>query len=176
MNRLQRLVIGLGAGALCSCTVNDSPDYSQYEAYNYSELQYSQTYDVNPDNYSQYPITGSGMVTVPESYHVGAYHSPTRAKDRDRNWVSNQNPQGYTIEIANDQKAAKVASKLYRAPKNDRMAEIKYQQNGSTYYKGLYGSYNSYEDAQKALNALPEDLKQGAGIKNWGSVQSNMAN
>lgn len=175
MNRLQYLIMSLGAGVLCSCTVDDSPDYSQYAAYNYSELQYTQSYDANPDMYSQYPMSGSGMVTVPESYHVGANHSPTPAKDSDKNWVSNQNPQGYTIEIAQDQKAAKVASTLYKAPKNNRMAEIKATKNGSTYYKGLYGSYPSYEEAQKALNSLPDDIKQGAGIKNWGSVQSNMS-
>jgi septal ring-binding cell division protein DamX len=113
-------------------------------------------------------------VVVPDSYHVGEYHSPVSFKDRDKGWVSSQNPQGYTIELADDQKASKVAQKLYKAPKNDRMAQVRYQKNGKPYYKGVYGTYNSPEAAQKALDQLPAELKQGAGVKSWGSVQENL--
>ena len=82
-----------------------------------------------------------------------------------------QNAQGYTIELADGDKAAQVAGALYKAPKNQRTAEVKYQQGGKTYYKGLYGSYPSYDAAQQALSTLPADVKQKAGIKSWGSVQ-----
>ncbi len=76
--------------------------------------------------------------------------------------------------MADGEKASQVAQTLYKAPKNDRMAQIKYQRNGKDYYKGLYGSYDSPEAAQKALDALPPDIKQGAGIKNWSNVQGNL--
>ncbi|MFI4919644.1 MAG: SPOR domain-containing protein, partial [Legionellales bacterium] len=112
-------------------------------------------------------------VVVPESYHVGAYHSPVSFKDMDQSWVSRQNPQGYTIEIADDAKASEVARKLYNTPKNDRMAQVQYQRNGRVYYKGVYGTYSSSDAAQKALDALPPDIKQGAGVKTWSSIQSN---
>lgn len=54
------------------------------------------------------------------------------------------------------------------------MAQVKYYQNGKTHYKGLYGTYDSQEAAQKALESLPPEIKQGAGIKDWGSVQGNL--
>ena len=173
--------IGLVAFALCvttlsGCmTVNES-GYSNYQPYTYDNTQvYSENYTVSND-YGPGDMAPRGQVVVPESYHVGAYHSPASAKDQDSTWVSNQNPAGYTIEIADDEKAAMVAKQLYQIPKNDRMAEIKYQRDGKDYYKGLYGSYSSQEEAQKALSTLPDNVKKNAGIKNWGSVQSNVKN
>jgi septal ring-binding cell division protein DamX len=115
-----------------------------------------------------------GEVSVPESYHVGQYQSPVSFKDRDRNWVTSQNAQGYTIELADDEKPAVVAKKLYNAPKNDRRAQIKYQRGGKSYYKGLYGTYNTPAEAQKALESLPDDVKKSAGVTSWGNVQGNL--
>ena len=111
-------------------------------------------------------------VIVPESYHVTATAAPTRPKDVDRSWVSSQNPQGYTIELAEGDKAAQVAGVLYRAPKAERSAEVKSKRG----YTGVYGSYPSYEAAQQTLNALPDDVKQRAAIKTWGSVQGELGN
>lgn len=135
---------------------------------------------IDSEGYEDYQIhSGRGYyqppekkgVVVPETYHVGAYHSPSSHKDRDSQWVSRQNPHGYTIEVANDPKASQVAKKLFQAPKNDRRAQIKYHRAGQTYYKGLYGSYSSYQEAQNALNQLPEEIKQGARIQSWSNVQ-----
>lgn len=175
MKKLRLLVISLSAGCLSACnTTTNETVYTAYQPYKYEDMQYyTQTYsggaDYSGENYPR------EEVTVPDSYHVGAYHSPTRAKDRDKNWVSSQNPQGYTIMIAEDEKPSKVAGKLYQLPKNDRMAEIKYQRDGKNYYQGVYGSYSSQEEAQKALDALPAEVKQQAGVKNWNSVQSNIS-
>jgi septal ring-binding cell division protein DamX len=121
-----------------------------------------------------YQPTQKAEVEVPESYYVGPSHSPVSFKDKDNEWVRSQNPQGYTVEVADDEKASKVAGKLYKLPKNDRMAQIRYQRGGKGYYKGIYGSYDSQEAAQKAMSALPEDVRAGAAVKNWGSVQGNM--
>jgi len=183
MNTFSWVSLAVCVGALSSCGVSNQTTYVDYQPlpYAYDQTQYySQSYG----SMQQYPGTMSdgsydnyqskSAVDVPDSYHVGAYRSPQRAKDSDRNWVVNQNPQGYTIEVADDQKPAAVAGKLYRMPKNNRMGEVRYQRNGSAYYKGLYGSYSSQEEAQKALDALPPDLKQGAGVKTWGSVQSHV--
>ena len=112
-------------------------------------------------------------VSVPESWHVGSMRAPVSAKDQDSSWVSKQSPTGYTIEITEDEKAALVANKLTRLPKTDRTAEVRYKRNGKQVYKGVYGSYGSQEEAQKALDALPDDVKSGAGVTNWGSLQSN---
>lgn len=112
-------------------------------------------------------------VVVPDSYHVGdSTPAPVTFKQRDTSWVNKQNPQGYTIELNNSDNATSVASSLQKAPKSEPTAEVKYRQDGKQYYKGVYGSYPTYEAAQKALNALPEDVKQGASVKTWGNIQS----
>lgn len=147
---------------------NESQLYAQG---NYRNLQYRYY-----DNYRQSQPQQQQSVTVPETYHVGAYHSPASFKDRDRDWVASQNPRNYTIEIADGDKAAQVAQKLYKAPKTDRTGQVQYERNGKSYYKGVYGSYDSPEAAQKALDSLPPELKQSAGVKTWGSVQGNVSN
>lgn len=173
------LVIGICSVSLSSCTAYEESYTPSYETYSNSNSQfYTQDYS-QMNNYkytyaTRYDIQQTQQVAVPDSYHVGEYHSPVSFKDRDRTWVAGQNPQGYTIEVADEEKAAHVAQKLFKAPKSDRMAQVKYQRNGKPYYKGLYGSYDNAEDAQKALDALPPEIKQGAGVKNWGSVQNNL--
>ncbi|HBI22214.1 MAG TPA: SPOR domain-containing protein [Legionella sp.] len=160
--------------SLSSCMLNEQSSTNDYVPYGY---QNSDLYPEGYENVSTYnePTVKQTNVVVPDSYHVGAYHSPASPKDRDRNWVSQQNRRGYTIEIANGEKAAHVAGALQKVPKSDRMAEVKYQSGGKAYYKGLYGSYDSQEAAQQALSALPDEVKQGAGVKTWESVQNNLS-
>ncbi|KGP63032.1 hypothetical protein EP47_00610 [Legionella norrlandica] len=171
--RIKYLALSIFVMNLSSCMVYEDTYTSGYQVYTYDYSQlYPQTYyTMHNDSYDYRPAQG---VVVPDSYHVGEYHSPVSFKDRDKSWVHNQNPQGYTIELADDEKAALVAQKLYKAPKNDRMAQVRYHRNGKAYYKGLYGTYDSPEAAQKALESLPPEVKQGAGIKNWGSIQGNL--
>lgn len=172
-NQLKLIIVACYAVNLSSCAMYDD-SLTSYQSYTYSDsnLFPQNNYRVSTYGYQDQSTRG---VSVPDSYHVGQYHSPVSFKDRDRSWVSSQNPQGYTIEVADDEKAAMVAKKLYKAPKNDRMAQVKYQRNGKAYYKGLYGTYDSAEAAQKALESLPPEIKQGAGVKNWGSVQGNLS-
>ncbi|WP_133138420.1 SPOR domain-containing protein [Legionella genomosp. 1] len=175
MNTLKIASIAIVVVHLSSCTMNNpSTSYSTYETYNYENMQYyghgvgSVDYGNYGNNQGYYPPS---QATVPDSYYTGGNNRPVSHKDQDRNWVNNQNPQGYTIEIADGEKASQVAGKLYKTPKTDRTAQIKYYRDGKTYYKGVYGTYNTQEEAEKALNALPENVKQGAGVRNWGSVQ-----
>ena len=168
------LILGFCAVNLCSCIVSDEHYTPKYQAYTYDDNQMYVPKNYTASDAVYRNSNSSQTVTVPESYHVGEYHSPVSFKDRDRTWVSGQNPQGYTIELAEGEKAAQVAQKLYNTPKNDRMAQVKYQVNGKAYYKGVYGTYPDASSAQKALDALPDDVKSGAGIKNWGSLQQNL--
>ncbi len=172
--KIRFLFLGVCIGNLSSCMVYEEYNTASYQTYTYNDAQLYPQADYRMYNYGYQNGPSQSGVSVPDSYHVGEYHSPVSFKDRDRNWVSGQNPQGYTIQVADDEKASKVAQKLYKAPKNDRMAQIKYQRNGKAYYKGLYGTYDSQEAAQKALDELPPEIKQGAGVTNWGNVQNNL--
>jgi len=172
-NQFKLIAIVLCSLNLTACILGEESSNTVYTNYVYDDRQfYPQGYYQRNEYSSSY--SSGQSVEVPESYHVGAYHSPVSSKDRDRSWVEGQNPQGYTIEVADEEKAAQVANKLYKAPKADRMAQVKYQRNGKPYYKGLYGTYDNAEAAQKALDSLPAEIKQGAGVKNWGSIQQNI--
>lgn len=170
--------------SLSACGMMHTDGESNYYApYSFGQTQQTSTAPLYPDGYDNTsgggayaPGSSQRVVTVPESYHVGSAHSPASFKDRERSWVSRQNPQNYTIELGDNEKASAVASTLQKAPKDARKAEIKYDRNGTRHYKGVYGTYSSYESAQKALNALPEDVKKNAGVKTWGSVQSSTGN
>ena len=158
--------------SLSACTSYSPGEYSDNQNYApQGTLLYPEGYDsrVYSETYQE-----KKSVVVPETYHVGAYHSPTPHTDRDREWVNGQNSQGYTIELADGDKASQVANTLLNAPKSERMAEVKYQRDGKTYYKGLYGTYPTYEAAAQALSTLPTEVKQKASVKTWGSVQSGV--
>ncbi len=179
-NTVKLLATSLSALYLTSCGMYSDSEQIVYNSFPtetyqmYSQESYPVNYYTNYNyNYKENYRQNQGVV-VPDSYHVGQHHSPQSFKDRDRLWVNSQNPGSYTIELADDEQAAAVAQKLYKAPKDDRRAQIKYQRNGKSYYKGLYGTYDNAEAAQKALNALPENVRTKAGVKNWGSVQSNL--
>ncbi|WP_058520091.1 SPOR domain-containing protein [Legionella tucsonensis] len=167
--KINLALIAIGAFIISSCTKES--DYMTYPAYSYTDT--TEPYAMksyNMVNYD-YRYQQKQEVKVPNSYYVGELHSPTSFKDRDQSWVNSQNPQGYTIELVENDKASRVAQVLYKAPKNDRIAQVKYDRDGKTRYKGVYGTYNTAEEAQKALNALPPEIKSSASVINWSSVQ-----
>ncbi len=172
LKKTQLFSLLLCISSLPACTSYGPSSTSSYQYSTEDTQLYPAKYESNIYLSDQYQE--SKQVIVPESYHMGANHSPTTHTDRDRSWMNSQNSEGYTIELGNSDKASEVAKTLYKAPKNDRMAEIKYQKEGKTYYKGLYGSYPTLEAAEQALKALPEDVKQTAGVKTWGSVKTGV--
>lgn len=189
MNSQQFLVFCVGVSCLSACQTVQRPGHG-YEDNSYfvesdeTGRPYNLSYVTNEsyrngllyENAVESGVDDSQQheVVVPDSYHVGNNHAPVAHHDRDKNWVSNQSPQSYTIEIADSEKPAEVAKQLFVAPKKEHTAEVEYYQNGSVHYKGLYGSYPNYESAKKALDALPDNLKQQAGIKSWQDVQGKV--
>ncbi|MFZ4077344.1 MAG: SPOR domain-containing protein [Legionellaceae bacterium] len=173
--KTKTIAITVCLASLSACSTFNTDTYNS----NYSNYRNQPALQLYPEGYENTQVyaataTEKKAVVVPESYHVGTYQAPASFKDRDISWVSSQNPQGYTIELADGEQAAEVAGALQKAPKNERMAEVKYQNQGKAYYKGVYGSYPSFDAAQQALNSLPEDVKKSAGVKTWGSVQSSV--
>ena len=171
-NTKRIITVCLCISGLSACTSYQSSTNPIYQYSNEDTHYYPMGYQNNPYSSDQYQA--SKTVVVPESYHMSLNHSPTPHTDRDRTWMNSQNAQSYTIELADGDKASDVAKTLYQAPKTDRMAEIKYQKEGKTYYKGVYGTYPNQEAAEQALKTLPEAIKQNAGVKTWGSIQTNV--
>ena len=169
VHKIQRLTHILGILALAGCATDTPVNSDEYlyqtaEPYAYDHTMY--VVDL--------PVSQHG-VEVPESYHVGYQHTPKSHTDVDKSWAEQQYPQHYTIELTSSDQAASVAQVLYQAPKQAHMAELKYQQQGKNYYKGVYGTYPTHEAAQKALNDLPQALKEHADIKTWSSIQQTIA-
>lgn len=177
------IIISLSSVYISACSIDGTTsNFSNYghSGYTNSQMIYPDSYDSYNYQYQYQNQSGeyqsgapssSGKIVVPESYHVGTSGRPPSAKDMDKNWVRKQNPSSYTIELANDAKPSRVAGVLYKAPKNERTAEVK-TTNGN--YTGVYGTYPSYEAAKEKLMSLPENVRKDANIKSWGSVQSNV--
>lgn len=172
---IKSIALLLICSALLGCFMHNPEQQKDY--YNSSNFTYNPLY---PEGYETggnfnppQPSSPASTVVVPESYHVGIDHSPVPPKDVDKNWVATQSPEHFTIELVDADKPYEVAKILSEVPKNERTAELKYERNGKTYYKGMYGTFDSYEAAQAALNQLPEAVKQTAGIKRWDGIQQN---
>lgn len=175
LNSVKNTVIILSISSLCACTTYNPGGYttSLPSTPDHGTELYPEGYETTGYS-SNYP--GKGQVSVPESYHVSAYHPPEPSKNVDHQWVSSQSASGYTIEVDDSDKASSVANTLLKAPKDERKAEVKYQQGEKTLYKGVYGSYPTQEAAQQALQKLPSDLQQKANVKSWGSIQGTLGN
>lgn len=135
----------------------------------------SEGYNSSYDSYLSIPDTETAPgVVVPRSYHLDGFtNTPPTAKEEDKNWVNEQNRNGYTIQVSKDTKPAPVASKLQQMPKNERSVEVR-TQSGS--YIGLHGSYPSREAAEQQLNSLPPSVKENAKIKNWQTIKTEVDN
>lgn len=160
---------------LSSCsTVEDTStvdiNYPAYSPNDTSQLYLQDTFNETNYKYTNPTVSKKGVV-VPESYYIGERRSPVSFHDQDEAWINSQNPEAYTIELAEGDKASAVAEVLYKAPKKDRMAQVKSERNGKEYYRGVYGTFSNAAEAQKALDELPSDMKEKALIKNWGSLQ-----
>lgn len=115
----------------------------------------------------------SREVSVPDSTFFEGRTTPVSHKQLDADWARQQNPQNYTIEIANDEKPAQVADTLQKIPKQARVAQIKEETDSKVTYRGVYGSYPDQKAAEEAMKKLPEDVRGQAKVKQWEQLQKN---
>jgi SPOR domain len=108
------------------------------------------------------------------SYHFANGGKPVNHKERDVNWIRSQSPEGYTIELASDKKPASVAKTIHKSPKDARRAQFRTYENGEATHRGVYGSYQSREAAQKALKKLPANVRGQAQVKQWQNLQGGL--
>ena len=130
-----------------------------------------------------YPVKSPYDQELYETYHSEAKELPkfvktaevpqpqVSAKNVDVAWVKQQNPTGTTILIASNEQPLPVSMSLMDTPKDQRSAALKYDQNGTPHYSGIYGSYTDKESAELALNKLPDNLKSNAKVVNWSDMQ-----
>lgn len=176
-NKVRAITIAFGIIGLSSCIIDDGTGRNLYYpspvVYNDDNIYAGHSYQLPGDNYKYNSVSTNESVVVPESYHVGESKRPVSFQDRDSAWINKQSSHAYTIELAQGDRPAQVAQALFKAPKNNRMAQVKYQRWGKTYYRAVYGTFDNAEEAQKTLDSLPAELKQNAAVKNWSSIKSS---
>ncbi len=90
-------------------------------------------------------------------------------------WLLQQAPASYTIQIAGMQDEKGVAGYVRRNSVQGRIAYYHTLRNGKDWFPVLYGAYPTRENAEKALGLLPENIrKSGAWIRTLGSVQKDI--
>jgi septal ring-binding cell division protein DamX len=154
-------ILGMHLTACC-CTDNGPLDSVRTTDVGYVNAEYAPI-NSTLDDYTMQLTTND---RIKDQTRAIARVTPVKAKDSDQQWVSAQPTNAYTIELARDVKASRVANVLYQAPKNERMAEVA----SASGYVGVYGSYQTAEEAQRAYAALPESIRTEAKIKSWGEV------
>lgn len=163
-------ILGMHLTACC-CTDNGPFDSVRTTNIGYVNAEYAPITEYAPinstlDEYTMQLTANDRIDRIKDQTQAIAKATPIKAKDSDQQWVSAQPTSAYTIELARDVKASRVANVLYQAPKNERMAEVA----STSGYVGVYGSYKTAEEAQKAYVALPESIRTEAKIKSWGEV------
>lgn len=120
-------------------------------------------------------LRSGGVGGVPaksgKSYHFTNRSTPKSHKQRDTEWINNQDASGYTIELASDDNPQSVAKALFNTPKEQRMAQYKQQHKGKVVHKGIYGSFADRNAAKQALDKLPAEVKAKAKVKPWSKAQ-----
>lgn len=164
------ILLGLAFISLQAC--------SHFSGHNYYDDDYSDNVNYQEGGHAAGDSDGGGSyryrrgrpVVAPNSYHFSGNASPTKHKDRDMNWIRQQNPDGYTIELANDAKPSTVAKVLHSTPKSARMAQVRTKKG----FTGIYGTFKDRQEAEAALQKLPENLRNKAGVREWNKVQSEL--
>lgn len=177
MNIVKSLSVLALFGILQGCSSTMS-DWGGWDSWGYNSYWY---YTDDGDRVRHYrgswnDNVGGGYyrsrpIHVRKSYHFENKRTPTAHKTRDLQWIKEQVPSDYTIEVGNSGNRADIAKKLHKSPKNNRGAQFK-RRGSDSGYTGVYGTFKSKEAAQKALKGLPNDVRGSAKIKHWGKVQS----
>jgi hypothetical protein len=109
------------------------------------------------------------------SYHLSNGSGPVPASERDIEWINQQQPGHYTIQMMTDTKREAVAKTLLKSPKaGGRAAEFEHRDGQQTEYTGVYGTFESRQAAEEAMSKLPDDLKHSAKVEQWQNVQTKV--
>ena len=75
-------------------------------------------------------------------------------------WVEEQNPRHYTLQVASSRNIDKIQGYYAEFGLRGKAGYYKSIRDGESWYNLVYGSYNSVSEAQAALNNLPQELRK----------------
>lgn len=168
------LIAAIGCG-ISGCS-RVSYDFYRYDSsYSDTEMLYERGYIVRDAGIQAGPpplIKSKPVILSQDSMLVSTYAGEAKVAHppSDNVWVKQQVLTAYTIELVDDVKPAVVSHVLLQTPKMEHSAAYRYVHNGVTRYKGLYGSFNTHQAAQEALQKLPAKFKANSRITQFGNL------
>ena len=87
-------------------------------------------------------------------------------------WVMQQPPDSYTLQIGSSVDEQGIVDLIRENRLTDEAAYIQVVIDGVTRYSALYGSFESFDEAQQAIAVLPEQLQRAKPwVRNFGILQ-----
>ncbi|MEX2525693.1 MAG: SPOR domain-containing protein, partial [Gammaproteobacteria bacterium] len=90
---------------------------------------------------------------------------------RREDWVMRQSPDSYTMQIGSVVREQAIVDLIHSHGLESKSAYIKVVIDGVTRYNGLYGIYNTYEEAERAASQLTAEIGIEPWIRNIGILQ-----
>ena len=121
----------------------------------------------------------AGQVTHPEldeaAGQITLEPSPAISNSGDikrEDWVIKQDPGTFTLQLSSLLSENDVRKFIFNNHLESESAYIKVIVKGTTRYTAIYGVYKTYEEAQRKIRQLPENLqKNKPWVRNFGQLQ-----
>ncbi len=96
-----------------------------------------------------------------------------RVELKSENWILKKSPQRWTVQLLAFNELAKVKDFIRQHDLSKKAAFFREPSRGATFYKLVYGDYESKQAAQSAREALPAALRQhGPWLRRFSDVQT----
>ena len=87
------------------------------------------------------------------------------------NWLHQQQFNNYTLQLASVVKRKDIINFIKKEDFKDRVGYVEVTVNGIARYAAIYGLYNSYDDAKKAISELPSGINTKPWIRKIGAMK-----
>ena len=134
-----------------------------------AELEQSDKKSIQHPDVSELVSSEPVQATTPAQTMARA---PDNNNIRREDWVMQQSGGSYTLQLSSLLKEKDIIHFIQKNQLVENAAYIEVVIKGKTRYNALYGSYQTYEQAKKAIDSLPGSLgKTKPWIRNFGILQ-----
>ena len=120
------------------------------------------------------------QTSAPPASAAPTVHSPAATAQysaiKGRDWISRQNPQHFTLQLASSLDAAAIIRLIHKQRIEQNAAYYSTRQNGRTWYSLVYGSFTNRGSAHQAMRHLPRSLRRNhPRIRSFGEIHSQLS-
>ena len=163
-----------------SAMANNGDAEAQYNL----ALLYQQGNGVNPDsNLSRYWLAMAARQGLAQAYaqlnnksvKPTTTSSPVNLNLSPEQWVAEQNPQFYTLQLASSTNKHLIEKYYEENQLTGKAGYYRSRREGEEWYALIYGAYPSVNEAKAAIENLPQDLKKWSPwVRNIKSIHKIM--